>query len=213
MTHTLHRYGTPEELKTDWVVLSICSKGINDVGSGPKMYRFCELAIKNNAVTLGGTKTSEFLEGSREAFLKTVDPGDDSTMAVQATFNTEEDVAQFIKDLKEAELGISVVVSGLTDRVDHICKCAGTPHHMVTNSLGVWGKTDKLPKNEDVLAIITQCGHSMISEQHVLDLAEKIKKGTTTARKAAMELAYDCPCGIVNPDRTERLLNAVANAL
>jgi len=70
-----------------------------------------------------------------------------------------------------------------------------------------------IPQNKDVLSIITMCGHSMISETHVVNLAEKIKKGKISARKAALELAYDCTCGIVNPDRCERLLQAVADSL
>ncbi|MCI8795780.1 MAG: hypothetical protein HFG89_02850 [Dorea sp.] len=212
MTHTLHRFGTEEELNTDWVVLQLASP-INTPGSGPKMMEFCNLAMKNHAVTLGGTKTSEFLEGSKENFLKTVDTGKDDTMAVQATFNNEQDVAGLLKDLKEADLGISVVVSGLTDKVKHMCEEAGTTFHSLTNSLGIWGRQDKIPQNKDVLSIITMCGHSMISETHVLNLAEKIKAGKITARKAALELAYDCTCGIVNPDRCERLLQAVADTI
>lgn len=209
MTHTLHRYGTSEELNNDWVVLMIYSTGINSKGSGPKMRKFADLCIKNNAVSLGSTKTCEYLEGGREAFLDTIDVKGDTTMAVQGTFNTPEDVANLLKDLKEADLGISVVVSGLTDKVSHMCKSIGTRHHTVTNSLGVWGRTDKLPANPDVLSIITMCGHSMISEKHICDLVDKIKKGQTTARKASMELASDCVCGILNPDRCEKLLNAI----
>lgn len=212
MTHTLHRFGTEEDLLHDWVVLQLASP-VNTPGSGPKMLAFAELAIKNHAVSLGGTKTSEYLEGSRENFLKTIDTGKDDTMAVQATFNEESDVAQFLKDLKEADLGISVVISGLTDNVRHMCKEAGTKFHSLTNSLGIWGRQDLLPKDENCLAIITMCGHSMISETHVMNLAKKIKAGKTTARKAALELAYDCTCGIVNPDRCERLIQAIADSL
>lgn len=212
MTHTLHRYGTKEELTKDWVVLQLASP-CNAPGSEPKMHRFCELAIKNNCISMGGTKTSEFLEGSKENFMKTCATGKDDTMAVQVTFNNETDVAGFLKDLKEADMGISVVVSGLTDNVEQMCKEAGTKFHSVTNSFGIWGRQDKIPQNKDVLSIITMCGHSMISETHVMNLAQKIKAGKVTARKAAMELAYDCPCGIVNPDRCERLLQAVADAI
>lgn len=212
MTHTLHRYGTKEELTTDWVVLQLASP-INTPGSEPKMHHFCELAIKNNCVSMGGTKSSEFLEGSKENFMKTCATGKDDTMGVQVTFNREEDVASFLKDLVDADMGISVVVSGLTDNVEQMCKAAGTAFHSVTNSFGIWGRQDKIPENKDVLSIITMCGHSMISAPHVTNLAKKIKEGKTTARKAALELAYDCPCGIVNPDRCERLLNAVADSL
>jgi len=212
MTHTLHRYGTNEELKQDWVVLQLASP-CNIKDSEPKMHKFCELAINRNAVSLGGTNTSEFLEGSKENFMKTCATGKDNTMAVQATFNSEADVAAFLKDLTEADMGISVVVSGLTDNVEQMCRSAGSKFHSCTNSFGIWGRQDMIPQNKDVLSIITMCGHSMISETHVVNLAEKIKKGKISARKAALELAYDCTCGIVNPDRCERLLQAVADSL
>ncbi len=212
MTHTLHRFGTPEELTTDWVVLQLASP-VNKPGSGAKMLEFAHLAEKNHCISLGGTETSEYLEGSREAFYSSIDPETDNTMAVQATFSNEEDVANFLKDLKNADLGISVVVSGLTDKVHKMCQCAGTKFHSVTNSLGIWGDMSKVPTNGDVLAIMTMCGHSMVAEQHIWNVAKKIKAGKVTAHDAAMELAYDCTCGIVNPVRTERLLNAIVETL
>lgn len=212
MTHTLHRFGTPEDLANDWVVLQF-AHAVNMPGSGPKMRKFAELCDKNNAVTIGSTKTTELLEGSREKFLQSIDTGKDDVMGVQATFRCEQDVANLLKDVKEADLGISVVVSGLTDRVREMCADTPTTFHSVTNSFGIWGRKDLLPQNENCLAIMTMCGHSMISETHVMNLARKIKKGTTSARNAAMELARDCTCGILNPDRCERLLQAVADSL
>ena len=44
MTHTLHRVGSVENLKNDWVILCMPSKDINHVGSAPKLKRFFELS-------------------------------------------------------------------------------------------------------------------------------------------------------------------------
>jgi hypothetical protein len=36
MTHSLHRAGSKEDLRKDFVIMSMPAKGINDVGSGKK---------------------------------------------------------------------------------------------------------------------------------------------------------------------------------
>lgn len=208
MSHSLYRYGSPEEIKNDWTVICISSAGINSDGCGPKIRRFFEFCDKHNAVSMGSNITSDLLVGSREAFFA-LDWDDPKIMAGQACFNTEEDIAGLLKDMKEADMGLSVVVSGLIDRVDHICKCIGTKHHTVSNSLGIWGDTSKLPPLE-ILGITTMCGHGMISANRVEDAIEKIRKGRTTAEEISREMAKDCVCGIFNKDRCEKLLNAVA---
>lgn len=211
MTHTLHRYGLPGELDTDWTVLQLASP-VNTVGSGVKQHRFFELAIRNHAVTIGSSKSSEFLAGGKEAFLETVTP-DDDTMVAQVTFSHEQDVAQFLKDLKEADLGISVVIAGLTDHIKGMCESSGAHFHTVTNSLGIWGRGDLIPENEECLAIMTMCGHGMVAETLVMNLAGRVKAGKTTAAKAAREIASCCVCGLVNTERCERLLLAIAETL
>lgn len=208
MSHSLYRYGSAEELKSDWTVICISSAGINNEGCGPKIKKFFEFCDKNNAVSMGSNITSDLLAGSREAFFA-LDWNDPKIMAGQACFDREEDIAGLLKDMKEADLGLSVVVSGLVDRVNHICKCVGTKHHTASNSLGVWGDTSKLPP-PDVLAITTMCGHGMISSNRVYDAVEKIRKGRTTPEKISREMATDCVCGIFNEHRCAKLLRALA---
>ncbi len=206
MTHSLHRLGKPQELKEDWVVICISAAGINNVGAGVKIKRFLELCAENNASSMGSNLSSEYLEESREKFINL--HCDDNTMAGQVTFSNEKDVANLLKQLKKEDLGISVVVSGLIDEVDHICKCTGNHHHTVTNSLGIWGRTDLLPPPE-ILAITTMCGHGMISANHVYFLLDRIKKGLITPEKASLDMAKDCVCGIFNPVRCTKLLKAM----
>lgn len=208
MSHSLYRVLTPENYDNDWVVICISSAGINNVGCGPKIKKFFEFCDKHHAVSMGSNITSDLLVGSREAFFA-LDWEADNIMAGQACFDCEQDVAGLLKDMKEADLGLSVVVSGLIDRVDHICKCVGTKHHTISNSLGVWGDTSKLPPR-DVMAITTMCGHGMISANRVYDAIEKIRKGRTTAEKASLEMAKDCVCGILNSHRCAKLLTALA---
>ena len=53
MSHTLHRVGTEENLKHDFVFLCMPSKDINHEGSAPKLRRFFQLCEKNHCVTMG----------------------------------------------------------------------------------------------------------------------------------------------------------------
>ena len=210
MSHSLYRYGTREDLEHDWTVICISSAGINNVGCGPKIGQFFSFCDKHHAVSMGSNLTSDLLMEDRKAFLNQ-DWDNPKIMAGQACFDEESDVAGLLQDMKQADLGLSVVVSGLIDRVDHICKCVGTKHHTASASLGIWGETSKLPP-PDVLAITTMCGHGMISANRVYDAVEKIRKGRTTAEKASLEMATDCVCGIFNAHRCARLLRALADA-
>jgi hypothetical protein len=89
--------------------------------------------------------------------------------------------------------------------VGQICSEIGLAPHTVEHSLGVHGKTEKLP-DENALEITTMCGHAMVSPNLVLDLVKQIDEGKVTHEKAAIELSRMCDCGIFNPYRAEKLL-------
>jgi hypothetical protein len=50
-----------------------------------------------------------------------------------------------VEELKEADLWISIDVSGIFDEVFDACKASGTEPHTVNMSLGTWRKTELLP--------------------------------------------------------------------
>jgi hypothetical protein len=114
-------------------------------------------------------------------------------------------VEDFVKDIVEANLGLSVIVSGLFDEVDEVCQAVGIKRHTAGCSLGVWGRIEKLPQAE-VLDITTMCGHGMISSNLVRRMATEIRKGLTNFEEAARIMAKPCTCGIFNPKRAEELL-------
>lgn len=206
MTHTLHRVGSRESLQGDWVFLCMPSKDINHEESGPKLRKFLELCLKNNCVTLGDCrKGNEYHQLSRENMLNHVE----DRAVVTATFNNKNAVMDMIEDLKQADLGLSIVISGLVDEVGECCSKTGLKPHTVEHSLGRWGKTEKLPPQE-ILEIATMCGHSMISVNFILEMIEKVKKGKITAEAAADELFKPCMCGIFNTDRAAKLIAEIA---
>lgn len=205
MSHTLHRLGTPENLRQDFIVFAMSAKGINEKGSAPKLRRFLEMALAYNPVNYGDMKTGNKFTHSLEAILD----GIQDVSIVHAVFTDEEPVARLLGDLAREDLGVSVVVSGLFDRVGECARKAGLRQHTVEYSLGIWGRTDLLP-DKDILQVTTMCGHGMVSARLVRRLVSEIKKGRATPEEAAKTLAHQCVCGVFNPVRAARLLALMA---
>jgi hypothetical protein len=205
MTHTLHRVGTIDSLKGDWVLLCMPSKDINHAGSAPKLQRFFKICRANHCVTFGDCRGgNEFYQGSQDAVIENVE----DRAVITATFKDEKDLIGALRDLKEANLGLSVVVSGLMEHVEKCCHEAGLKPHTVEHSLGRWGDTAKLPP-EEILALSTMCGHSMVAVNFICEMVDKVQKGHLTPELAAQELFKPCMCGIFNTDRAAKLIAAM----
>lgn len=205
MSHTLHRLGTPENLAEDFVVFAMSAKGINEEGSAPKLRRFLELALAYDPVNYGDMKTGNRFTSSLDEIVA----GIQDISVVHAVFTHEEPVADLLRDLEREDLGVSVVVSGLFDRVGTCAKEAGLRQHTVEYSLGIWGRTDRLP-DQDILQVTTMCGHGMVSARLVRRLVNEVKQGKVSAEDAARQLAGPCVCGVFNPERAARLLTLMA---
>ena len=212
MSHTLHRVGTEENLKHDFVFLCMPSKDINHEGSAPKLRRFFQLCEKNHCVTMGDCrggnewyqKEKYHLQDNLEGRQHMIDHVEDRAV-ITATFKDETDVINMLADLKKEDLGMSIVVSGLVDHVKECCHKVGLEPHTVESSLGRIGRTDLLPPNE-ILEIATMCGHSMVSVNFINEMIEKCRKVRCTPEEAAAELFKPCMCGIFNTDRAAMLI-------
>lgn len=205
MSHTLHRLGTRENLRQDFVVFAMSAKGINEKGSAPKLRRFLEMALAYDPVNYGDMKTGNKFTHSLEEILE----GIQDVSIVHAVFTDEEPVARLLADLEREDLGVSVVVSGLFDRVGECARKAGLRQHTLEYSLGIWGRTDLLP-DKDILQVTTMCGHGMVSARLVRRLVSEVRRGKTTPEEAAQTLARQCVCGVFNPVRAARLLSLMA---
>jgi hypothetical protein len=177
----------------------------NEKGSGEKMKKTLEIARKHNPVNLGDMKTGTILEMSIDEIMKNIA----DTSIVHAVFANIEDAAAFAKEVKETELGISLVISGPFDRTWEVADKSGNIGHTIEYSGGIWGKIEKLPAPE-VLEFTTMCGHGMISRYLVEDIIKRVKAGAMSAREGSLEIGKQCCCGIYNPDRGEKLLKALA---
>src|SRR3989304_4251988 len=142
MTHNNHRQGSYESLCKDFTVFMYGANGFNLDGIGPKLQEFLRICANNGALNYGSSKAGN-------AFTKPlyqVSAGLSTAKNVYAVFDDHEKVTATLRDLVAADLGVSVIVSGLFDKVDESCKAAGLRRHTVEYSLGVWGRTDKLPE-------------------------------------------------------------------
>lgn len=206
MTHTLHRRGSEESLRDDFVVFAIAAQSVNAKGCSPKFEEFFDIVRKYNPSNMGDMKKGNMLVLGEEA----VGSNMMDNSIVHAVFNDEETVTAVLKDLKKADLGLSIVVSGIIHSIDQCCKKNGMHMHTVERSLGIWGKKELLPE-EPILEVSTMCGHGMIPFKLVDKMADDISKGKIKVKDAARIIAKQCVCGVVNVPRVERILSMMAD--
>lgn len=204
MTHTSHRQGSIESLEGDWIVLMMAARGINDTNCHPKIKEFMQLGLQHHPVNGGTALVGNAVTLGWEKLLESVGQNKKVRSGLMV-FNNPDHVVGFVTDLIRADLGVSVVVSALHAGVDRICQEAGTRRHTAQYSLGVWGKTEKLP-HPKILEITTMCGHSHIPFNLVRRMAKAVREGSLTLKEASEELNKPCICGAFNTARAQVLL-------
>jgi hypothetical protein len=201
VTHTLHRRGDRESLSQDYIVFTMSAKGCNEEGSAERMQKFLGILLSHRPVNYGDMVTGNRYVKSQEEILNHIQ----STSIVHGVFTDEREVIEILKELKEADLGISVVITGVHEETEKGCRESGIAKHTVENSLGIFGQLRELPSDE-VLQLTTMCGHGMVPANLVEAVIIEIKRGKKSLRQAALELTRPCHCGIYNPIRAEHLL-------
>jgi hypothetical protein len=221
VTNTLHRFGTAESFQDDYVVFAIASKGRNDQDALPKLRRFLEMAVSFFPVNLGDAINGGALRPSKQMTpashwnrksaldFQAVIEGLNQPTTVAAVFDNRVAAEDFVKALKVADLGLSVNVSTSVDGAEQCCFAAEIPRHSVGYSLGFEGKTEKLPAAE-VMLLSTMCGHGMVSHSLAKKMIDWVKEGRRTPEQAACYLTRFCSCGVFNPARAARILEAVS---
>lgn len=201
MTHTLHRRGLSEERPGEEIVVLFMVHRPEKARKAADMLSLLETVLKYKPANIIGAPA-----GLDEDQIKQWIPRGG---IITAVFNNLEDVEKIIAEVKEKKTGISMVVSGLFSDVRCLCRANGLKEHTYNISLGIFGRTDKLPE-EKTLSIVTQCGHGLVSPRLVEDVLKKIRRGKMTPAEGAQLLTRPCVCGIVNPQRTERILTEMA---
>lgn len=206
MTNTLHRQGTAEDLSGDYVVFVTMARGVNKEGSAPKIHEFLRICQKYNPVNIGSSKMGTVLQDDVSFRDLATGLKDGSTSA--AVFTDLDTLKKVLGELIEADLGISINVSGLLEGVQECCHSNGIERHSVEHSLGFWGSRGLLPER-DVLEINTLCGHGMVSFSLIRKMMEQVRMRRLTPREAAEIMGRCCECGVFNTTRAERLLEKV----
>jgi len=203
MTNTLHRKGAVKGLKEDYVVFVTMARGINREGSAPKIHEFLRICQKHDPVNIGSSKLGTVLQDDVNFQDLVTNLKDGSTSA--AVFTDLDTLQKVLAELIEADLGISINVSGLLDGVQECCHGNGIERHSVEHSLGFWGSQDLLPERE-VLEINTLCGHGMVSFSLIRKMMEYVKMRRLTPKEAAEIMGKCCECAVFNTTRAEHLL-------
>lgn len=206
MTHSLHRQGTPGDLKGDFIVVSMVAKHLNSPGSADKLRRLFEILCQQHPVNFGDMVTGNAFNVGKDRLANSIR----DTSIIHAVYTDPDDVTQVLASLRRADLGPSVVISGIVEVVDRLCRTAGLQAHSVEVSGGIWGRRDLLPSRE-ILEITTMCGHGMVPQSLVRHMLTLLDQGDITPMQAAQKLARPCQCGILNPQRAQFLLQQLSS--
>ena len=231
MTNTLHRYSehyapepppNPAPVRDDYIVFAMSSRGLNDDKLVEKYRTFLRLALKHDPVNIGdATKggiirprqdmnpTAHWRRDNRPSPEQVID-GIEGHTTVAAVFNNYEAMKEFVKELRAANLGISINVSAPMDEALRCCEETGITRHSVEYSVGFRGRVDKLPDGT-TLELSTMCGHGMVSAKFTQKLLEWVKENRRSPEEAARYMARFCICGVFNTTRAERIIRQVCH--
>jgi len=207
MTHSLHRRGTIENLREDYVLMIKYSREVKIEGADEKMRQAWEI-ISHYEQDLENFGNHDPNWDNDEIYdmeeLKKAD-----SRIIHVVFKDREVLKACLEEIKNKELGLNVLISGVYEEVRKICLEIGLAPHTVNQSLGTHGKTQLLLEGE-ALEIHTMCGHAMVAPNLIRNMVKKIDEGTISTKDAAKKLSRMCDCGIFNPYRAEKLLTKLS---
>ena len=182
------------------------AKGINREGSASKIKEFLRICLKYNPVSIGSSKHGNIFQEDIAPEQWVSEIGDGETAA--AVFTDPDTLQDVVDQLVQADLGISINISGLSEEVQQCCHKAGIERHSVEHSLGFWAAKDRLPERE-ILEFHTLCGHGMVSFNLIRKMIEYVKLRRLSPKDAARIMAKGCVCGVFNPARAEAMLERI----
>jgi hypothetical protein len=203
MTHSLHREGPLDLLNQEYVVFIYPARGLNYDGSGPKVRRLMEMLYTQGPANMLVTTLRKNLYSGipQEEILNSIKDG----AKIYCVFTDREKIRETLARIMEMDEGISIMVSGVIDRVRDVAAELGLKPHTINLSLGIHGRTDRLPP-ADIRQFTTMCGHGMVSPHLVRDVLRRVKTGKIDLWEGSLIIAAPCSCGIVNPYRSVEML-------
>lgn len=216
MTNTLHRYGSAESFRDDYIIFAIPSRGKNDENCIPKLKAFLRICARYGPVNMGNGNRSSLAPGKdlnptvhwkrmAEHDWESVIEGVEKAGTVSAVFASRKAAEDCLKEVIAADFGISVNISTSVENAKEVAKKCGIKRHSVEYSLGFNDPHDQLPDGI-VLTLSTMCGHGMVSFNFAKKMLDMVKEGRRTPEQAAASLVRFCPCGVYNEQRAVRLI-------
>jgi hypothetical protein len=216
MTNTLHRYGEAESFRDDFILFCLPSKGRNEEGAVERQKQFLRICAKHHPANMGngnrGSYKPEHHLNPTAHWNRDVSPDWESVIegvvkptTCAAVFDKRENAEAALREVKDADLGISVNMSTSVSGAKSCAESCGIARHSVEYSLGFSDPHDHLP-NSQVLKLATMCGHGMVSFNMARKMLDMVREGRRTPEQAVTTLARFCPCGVYNPSRAQRLL-------
>jgi hypothetical protein len=206
MTHSNHRRGDRESLDGDYVFFIV---GPSVKQHPDRARKAVEILAANNPVGVIKRRTGvplRYMRNWKEGLeLQELLDDPDPPIYIAGTFESKKDVEGVVRDLAEAELGISTVVSGVFENTFEVCEKVGTGPHTANMSMETLGRTERLPEDR-ILELMTMCGHSFVGEHICRHLIDRVRKGKMTAEDAGLELGKQCVCNFFNPVRAAKII-------
>lgn len=210
MSHSLHRYGTVDQLQHDYTFYARTSRYVNREGCGPKLRTILQILLEDKQVNNFGSSHAgkSYVAGLKpEEYALTLD----KAYGVAACFSKKEAIRSLLAKLKAADTGISIVISGLIEEIVKIAHELGLKPHTAFLSLGIHGRKAALPEDQ-VLEMTTMCGHGQVATRLTKTVMQRVKAGKMTPEAGAHLLALPCPCGIFNTERCAAILETCRTA-
>ncbi|MBA7581068.1 hypothetical protein ES695_20605 [Candidatus Atribacteria bacterium 1244-E10-H5-B2] len=204
MTHTLHREGSDESLKDDYLLLITPAMKFNDKGAAEKIKKLIDVVFDVGPTNYGCyEKGRSILAGLDDA--QSIKDVTKDNSRIRCVFDSKEKFKEVIRRIVKADLGLSVALTGLQSSIKEVLDELNIDAHSINIAMGTYGKTGILP-DENFRMLTTMCGHGMISPNLVKDVIVKIKRKRISVKEAAIILSKPCVCGVFNQERAARLL-------
>lgn len=205
MTHSLHRQGSIDSLRGDYIFLCTPAKGINNTDAAQKMCRILDILMEVGPANIGFYGHGSLLNGIN---INDVKQNLHDNSRLRCCFDDKVKLKEVLQRIKTEDLGLSITVSGLVSELNSIIKELSLKPHTINISCGCFGKVDRLPPNK-ILEISTMCGHGMISFSLVENIIKRLRQGRIEFDEAVCKLGEPCTCGIFNPTRASHILHNI----
>src|SRR5512133_557064 len=139
MTHSLHRQGSVESLKDDFVMYARCARGINweygtNLGATEKVRRIVDIVFDEGPTNAGDSPHRASIAAGNLDRERALEYQED-TRGFICCFDSREKMKNVLVRLKEEDIGISIVVSGLIEEAKDLAREVGLKPHTINLSM------------------------------------------------------------------------------